>query len=391
MKLSHTAVQNAKPKEKPYKLADGGGMYLHVQTNGSRYWRLKYRFNGKEKIFALGVYPETSLKEARERRDEARKKLAQGIDPSEAKKDEKIQASINAENSFEAIAREWHGHKSGIWTPRYAEHMIKRLEADIFPKFGHKPITSISAPELLTAIREIEKRGALELAQRALQTCGQVFMYAISSCRAERNPAADLKGALRPAVKTNYAYLQEEELPAFLKKLEVAEGSLQVKLALKFLMLTLSRTVEVRGALWSEFDFDKKEWRIPPERMKMRKPHLVPLSTQALDILEQLKHITGHYQHLFPNHFRPIKPMSENAILYAIYRMGYRGKTTGHGFRHTGSTILNEKGFRPDIIEVSLAHSDKDKIRGTYNHATYLDERRQMMQWWGDYLEGIAK
>lgn len=390
MKLTNVVVTNAKPKDKPYKLTDGDGMYLYVQTNGKKYWRMQYRFMGKQKMLAFGVYPTISLKEAREKRDAARKQLAQGVDPSEAKKEQKIQVTLNAENSFEVIAREWHENRKVLWTARYADHMLKRMEADIFPKLGKKPITDISAPELLMVLREIEKRGAIELAQRALQTCGQVFMYAIASCRAERNPAADLKGALKTPVKNNYSYLNAEELPDFLKAMEAYHGSLQVKLALKFLIITLSRTIEVRGALWSEIDFDKKEWRIPAERMKMRKPHIVPLSTQALDVIEQLKPLTGHYNHIFPNHSKPIKPMSENAILYAIYRMGYRGKATGHGFRHTGSTVLNEKGFRSDIIEVSLAHSDKDKIRGTYNHATYIEERRTMLQWWGDYLERAA-
>jgi integrase len=390
MKLTDTAIRNAKPKDKPYKMADGWGMYLYIHTNGSKYWRFKYRFLKKEKVLALGVYPDVSLKDARERRDEARKKLAGGVDPGESKKEEKIHALLNAENSFEAIALEWLEKQKASWTPRYAFYVLKRLESDIFPKIGRKPITAVTAPELLAALRVIEERGALELAQRALQTCGQVFMYAIASCRAERNPAADLKGALTTPVKTNYAHLKEVDLPEFLQRLELYDGNLQTKLAIKFLILTMSRTIEVRGALWSEINWEKKEWHIPAQRMKMRRPHVVPLSHQALEVLEQLKPLSGHWQFLFPNQFKPVKPMSENAILYAIYRMGYHGRTTGHGFRHTLSTLLNEQGFRSDIIEVSLAHTDKDKIRGTYNHATYLEERRKMLQWLGDYLDRAA-
>jgi integrase len=295
MKLTDTAIRNAKPAEKAYKMFDGIGMFLYVEKNGTKCWRLKYRFGGREKLLSLGVYPHISLKEARQKRDVAKNQLANNIDPSEAKKEEKIQTAIKAENSFEAIACEWHSNKKHGWTEKYASNILRRLESDIFTKVGHKPITQIKAPELLMALREIEKRGALELAQRALQCCGQIFMYAIATGRAEHNIAADLKGALKTPIKTNYSHLKEVELPEFLQKLEKYTGTPQTRLAIKFLILTLARTIEVRGATWNEFDFDKKEWRIPSSRMKMRREHIVPLSNQALEVLEQLKTFTGQW------------------------------------------------------------------------------------------------
>ncbi len=391
MLLTDIKIKNAKPLAKPYKLGDGEGMFLYVHPSGSKYWRLKYRFAGKEKLLALGVYPDISLQQARERRLEARKQLSVGNDPAIIKKEVKRQVLINAENSFENIAREWHAHREANWTSRYAGFVLKRLETDIFPQLGSRSIKDISAPELLGALRLIEKRGALEIAQRALQCCGQIFMYAIATGRAERNPANDLKGALKTPVKQHYAHLQEIELPEFLKKLQIYKGELQTKLAIKLLVLTFVRTTELRGATWSEIDLSKAEWRIPAERMKMRRAHIVPLSKQAIVILENLQKLTGHWQYVFPNQSKPIKCMSENTILFALYRMGYHKRTTGHGFRHTASTILNENNFRSDIIERQLAHVERNKVRGVYNHAEYLPERRQMMQWWADWLDQMAE
>lgn len=391
MALTDVAIRGAILKDKRYKLADAEGMYLDIHPNGQKYWRLKYRFMGKEKLLALGVYPETTLAEAREKRNAARKMLANGVDPMEDRKETKRIASINAENTFEAIANEWIEAKSPAWTPRYTEFMKKRLAKDILPQLGQRPIKEISAPELLSVIRVIEKRGATELAHRALQYCGQIFMFGIATGRAERNPANDLKGALKTHVKQNYAHLKEEELPEFIKKLENYEGMLQAKLAVKLLMLTFVRTTELRGAMWSEFDFDKAEWRISAERMKMRRPHVVPLSAQALAVLKELKLLNGQWQYVFPNPYKPIKPMSENAVLSVLKRMGYQYRTTGHGFRHTASTILNENGFNADHIERQLAHVEGNKVRGAYNHAEYLPERRKMMQWWADYIEKLQK
>jgi len=392
MPLTDLAIRTAKPKGKAYKLYDGGGLYIGIQPNGSKWWRYEYRFAGKRKLLALGVYPEVSLAEARERHLEARKKLANYIDPNEVKKEAKRTLLINSGNSFEAIGREWLEAKRPGWTPRYAEYMLKRLEIDLFPKLGSRPIKDISAPELLSVIRIIENRGATELAQRALSYSGQIFMYGIATGRLDRNTANDLKGALKTHVKKSYTHLKEVELPEFIQTLACfKEITPQTKMALKLLLLTFVRTVELRGATWSEIDLDKAEWRIPAERMKMRRGHIVPLSKQALALLKELKLLNGRWQYLFPQEHKPVKSMSENTVLYALYRMGYKNRTTGHGFRHTASTILNEHGFNKDHIERQLAHVDENKIRGSYNMAEYLPQRRKMMQWWADYLDASAK
>lgn len=389
MSLTDIAIRNAKPRETAYKLSDGGGLFLWVQPTGRKWWRYAYRYEGKQKLFALGIYPEVTLAEAREGHLKARKILASGIDPNHQKQENKRQILLNAANSFDSVARDWHEIKSSAWEPRYAKFMLSRLEKDILPHLGHRPINNISAPELLGVVRIIEKRGALEMAQRALKVCGQIFMYGIVTGRAERNPANDLQGALKTAKTVNFSHLQEKELPDFLRKLEAYQGKRQFQLALKLLILTFVRTAEIRGALWSEIDFEKAEWRIPAERMKMRRGHIVPLSEQALVILKELKLMNGHWQYVFPHPWRPIKRMSENGILSVIYRLGYKGKVTGHGFRHTASTILNENGFNADWIEMALAHVSGNKIRGIYNHALYLPERRKMMQWWADHLDSL--
>lgn len=391
MPLTDIAIRSAKPRDKAYKLSDGGGLFLWVQPSGGKWWRYKYRFLGKEKLLALGSYPDTSLAEVRERHAQARKTLAGGIDPGEARKEAKRSALLNAENSFESIAREWHTMKSNSWEPRYAGFLLKRLEADIFPKLGSRPIRDITAPELLSVIRIIEKRGALEMAHRALKACGQIFMFSIATGRAAYNPAADLQGALKTLKTENFAHLKEHELPEFLQKLEVYKGNRQNQLAVELLLLTFVRTKELRGSEWSEISFEKAEWRIPAERMKMRRPHIVPLSRQAIVILKELKELNGAWKYVFPNPYRPIKTMSENGVLNVIYRMGYRGRTTGHGFRHTASTILNENGFNRDHIERQLAHVEGNKVRGVYNHAEYLSERRKMMTWWANHIDALRE
>jgi len=387
--LTDMLLRNARPKDKAYKLSDGGGLFLQVQPNGNKLWRYGYRFFGKQKLLALGAYPETGLAEAREKHAVAHKQVANGIDPSEAKKDAKRTALLNAANSFESVAREWHEKKCNVLQPRYAGFILRRLEADIFPKIGSRPIKNITVPELLSVLRLIEKRGAVETAHRAMKACGQIFMYGIATGRAERNPAADLQGALQPIKTGHFAYLKEDELPEFLQKLEVYQGMRQCQLAVKLLMLTFVRTAELRGALWSEIDFDKAEWRIPAERMKMKRPHIVPLSKQAVIILKELKLMNGGWQFVFPNPYKPIKCMSENAALNVIYRMGYKGRVTGHGFRHTATTILNEQGFNRDHIERQMAHVE-GKVRGVYNHAEWLPARRKMMQHWANYLDRVA-
>ncbi len=391
MSLTDIACKTAKPEEKSKKLSDGAGLYLEVMPNGSKYWRLKYRYSGKEKRLAFGVYPEVSLKEAREKRDEARKALADGQDPSQLKKQKKLTQYINSNNSFEIIDGEWHEDRKATWTKRHATYVLRRLEADIFPILGFKAIQDITAPELLAALKKIEARGAIDIAKRALQTTGQIFRYAVATGRAQRDISSDLQGALKTRKKENYSYLEAKELPEFLSKLENYDGERQTKLAFKLLLLTFVRTGELRGAKWEEIDFEKSEWRIPAERMKMRTPHIVPLSTQAISILRELEPISGQREHVFPNHNKPMTCISENTVLYAIYRMGYHSRATPHGFRATASTILNEHSFPSDIIELQLAHSERDKVRASYNHAKRLPERRKMMQWWTDYLASLSR
>lgn len=388
--LSDAAVRNAKPKSKPYKIADGEGLFLLVMPNGSKYWRLKYFFDGKEKTLALGVYPDIALADARDRRAQAKKLLANGADPSKAKKHAKHLASLNAANTFEAIAREWYDQKKHEWSPKTAGMVLDRLERHILPKLSQRPISEINAPEILAVLRVVEGAGALEMARRVMHICGQVFMYAIATGRAERNPVMDLRGALKSPVVKHRAYLKEAELPTYLERLASYVGTPLTKLALQFLLLTFVRTTELRAARWEEVYWDKSEWRIPAERMKMREEHIVPLSTQAIAVLRELQKHSGAQQYIFPSETNPVTFMSENTMLYALYRMGYRSRATGHGFRSTASTILNENGFRPDVIERQLAHSERNSVRAAYNHAQYLPERREMMQWWADFLDRMA-
>jgi integrase len=388
--LSDAKARNAKPRTRPYKISDGEGLFLLIMPSGSKYWRLKYFFAGKEKLLALGVYPEIELADARIRRAEARKVLAAGKDPGEAKKEASRLAILKSANSFEAVAREWFEKRKHEWASSSAETMLDRLERHIFPKLGLRPVADITAPDVLAMLRAVENRGTLHTARRVMQLCGQIFMYAIATGRAERNPVPDLRGALGTPVVKHRSYLQAAELPAYLTKLETYDGSRQTKLALRLLLLTFVRTIELRGSRWSEIDWDKAEWRIPVERMKMKELHIVPLSSQAIAVLRDLEKLSDKRQYIFPNEHNPATFMSENTMLYALYRMGYHSRATGHGFRSTASTILNEHGFRADVIERQLAHNERDSVRAAYNHAQYLPERREMMQWWADYLDEVA-
>jgi integrase len=390
MSLSDAKVRNAKPKAKAYKIADGEGLFLLIMPSGGKYWRVKYFFAGKEKLLALGVYPEISLADARERRAQARKVLAAGNDPGEAKKEAKRLATLKNANSFEAVAREWFEKRKHEWTPSTADAVLARLDKYVLPKLGPKPIADITSPEILAMLRVVEGRSALELARRLMQMVGQVFMYAIATGRAERNPVPDLRGALKTPVVEHHSFLKASELPLYLKNLEAYDGSLQTKLALRLLLLTFVRTIELRGAQWAEIDWDHAEWRVPAERMKMKELHIVPLSRQAIAVLRELENVSGNRHHIFPNQHHPVTFMSENTMLYALYRMGYHSRATGHGFRSTASTILNEHDFRADVIERQLAHGERNAVRAAYNHAQYLPERRQMMQWWADYLDEVA-
>ncbi|EON2926205.1 tyrosine-type recombinase/integrase, partial [Escherichia coli] len=362
------------------------GLYLEVVPSGSRYWRMKYRFNGKEKRMAFGVYPAVSLAQARALRDDAKKKLAEGIDPSLAKKEEKLVRDVQLNNTFQAVALEWHGTKVSRWSEGYASDIIEAFNKDIFPYIGQQPVNEIKPLVLLNVLRRIESRGATEKAKKVRQRCSEVFRYAIVTGRAEYNPAADLTSAMSGHESKHYPFLTVEELPDFFKALAGYTGSPLVVLAARLLILTGVRTGELRGAFWSEFDLEKAVWEIPAERMKMKRPHLVPLSTQALEIVQQLKVMSGQYPLVFPGRNDPRKTMSEASINQVFKRIGYTGRVTGHGFRHTMSTILHEEGFNTAWIETQLAHVDKNAIRGTYNHALYLEGRREMMQWYADYI-----
>lgn len=389
MPLTDLMVRNARPSEKARKLPDGGGLYLLVQPTGSRLWRLDYRFAGKRKTAAFGVYPGVSLAEAREKREALKKLLATGVDPGQARKEEKRAILIAAENSFEVLAREWHDNQKGGWEDRTARYVMNRLEADVFPAIGSRPIIEIEPPELLDMLRKVEKRGAEEVARRLRQTIGQIFRYAIVTGRAKRDPAADLKDALKtPGRQEHHKAMPREELPTFLRALSNYDGDARTALALRLALLTFVRTTELRAAAWREVDLNAAEWRIPPERMKMRQPHIVPLSRQAMAIFEALKPMAGNSPFIFPS---PGKEgcMSNNTMLFAMYRMGWHGRATVHGFRAVASTLLNEMGFNPDWIERQLAHDERNKVRAAYNHAQYLSERRKMMQTWADYLDAL--
>jgi integrase len=395
MRLTDTHIRNAKPKAKSYKLSDGGGMYLLIKPDGPRYWRLDYRFSGKRRTLALGVYPTTTLSNARTRREEARALLAQDTDPSVAKKATKRAAKHANETTFEVIAREWLHNQRKRLVPRYSAQILTRLEADIFPQIGRRPIADIGAPELLETLRKIEKRGALETARRLRQTCGQVFRYAIVTGRAEHDPSGDLRGALgSPGRKRGHKAMAREELPNFLSAIEVYDGDPRTAIALRLMVLTFVRTTELRAARWFEMEnLDGREplWRIPSERMKMKREHLVPLVPQAVALLHNLRALAGSdaSPFLFPSPARE-GCMSYNTMLYALYRMGYHGRATVHGFRAMASTTLNEMGFRPDVIECQLAHQEGNAVRAAYNRAEYLAERRVMMKHWANWIDSIA-
>lgn len=392
MPLTDTACKNAKTKDDgaPAKYADEKGMYLLVNKTG-KYWRLDYRFNDKRKTLALGVYPEIGLKLAREKRDEARRLLAEGIDPGELRKVTKATSKLSAANSFEAVAREWFTKYQPTWSEGHATRIIRRLERDIFPWLGNRPIAEITAPELLASLQRIEKRDAIETAHRAMQNCGQVFRYAVATGRAERNPAADLVGAIAPAVKTSFPTITDPgKIAELLRAIDGYKGSFITQCALKLAPLVFVRPGELRKAEWSEFDLEHQLWTIPAERMKMREKHFVPLSQQAVAILTELQALTGSRPNVFPGARTNGRPMSDNTVNAALRRLGYsKEDMTGHGFRHMASTLLNEQGWNRDAIERQMAHAERNSIRATYNYAEYLPERTKMMQSWADYLDGL--
>ena len=389
MPLTDTAIKKAKTGLSPTKLSDGKGMYLLVTESGSKLWRWKYRADGKEKVMALGSYPDVSLAQAREAMSAARKLLAAGSDPMAKRKAEKLAKQSAAENSFQTVALLWWDQWNNAKSPRHADDVHKRLKADVFPAIGKRPISDIQAPELVAMVKAIAGRGALDIAKRALQTSGQVFRYAIAHGLAQRNPATDIKPAdiLASRKAGNYARLDAKELPELLRHMEAYQGAPVTRLAMKLMALTFVRTSELIGARWAEFDLEAGRWDIPPERMKMKTPHIVPLSSQSITVLRTLQLVSGHGALLFPGERDHEKPMSNNTILKALERMGYKGRMTGHGFRGIASTVMHEMGFNHAHIELQLAHQERDQVSAAYNHATYLKERAKMMQHWGDYLE----
>jgi len=388
--LTDTKVRTTKPTEKPQKLFDGGGLFLLVTPTGGRLWRFKYRFGGSEKLLSIGTYPETSLAEARQRRDQASALLAKGIDPSETKKAQKAAGNQETE-TFEIIAREWYAKFSPSWATSHAKTTIRRLELFIFPWLGARPVKTITAPELLAALRRIEAKGALETAHRVKQVCGQVFRYAIATGRAERDPSGDLRGAIPPASGKHMATITDpKEIAGLLRSIDDYRGGIVTRCALQLAPLVFVRPGELRQAEWSEFNLETAEWRIPAEKMKAGAVHIVPLSRQAIDILREIHPLTGHGRYVFPSPRTDSRPMSSNAILSALRRMGYaKDEMSGHGFRSMASTLLNEQGWNRDAIERQLAHAEKNRVRAAYNYAEFMPERKKMMQAWADYLEGI--
>ena len=401
MALTDTSCKNAKcpPDKARLRLSDSGGLYLEVQPTGGKHWRWKYRFMGKEKRLAIGTYPAVTLAQARRARDDAREILKKGADPVQAKRETKHAQRMRHASNFEATARAWFAHWKEPRSKRHADYVLRRLEADVFPSFGHKPIGDVTVNDLIRTCRRIEARGAVDIAKRAWQTCGQVFEYA---CTLEgedgkplltRNPAKDVRpgAALKPRAKSNYARLEVKDLPELLRKVHVYQGGPYTRLAMELMALTFVRTSELIEAKWSEFDLEAAEWRIPAERMKMKTPHIVPLSTQAVEAMKCLHELRNLSEFVFPGERDHEKAMSNNTILGALYRLGYKGRMTGHGFRGIASTVLHEHGFDHAHIELQLAHQERNETSAAYNYATYLGPRRKMMQWWADHLDLLRK
>lgn len=387
MPLTALQVKAAKPGLKPYKLADERGMYLLVQTSGSKLWRLNYRHLDKFKTFALGAFPDVTLSDAREKRDEARKLLASGVDPSKAKQAEKAAARSSAANSFEAVAREWLKKQNLAESTR--SKVLWMFESLTFPWIGQRPIKDITAPELLAALRRVEARGKLHTAQGIKQRCGQVFRYAVATGRAERDPSADLRGALAtPKTRHRASITDPTKIGPLLRAIDGYQGSVVTACALKLAPLLFVRPGELRHAEWAEIDLASAEWRIPAVKMKMRQTHIVPLSKQAIVVLEELQPLTGNSRYVFPSIRSNRDPMSENTVLAALRRLDYSGEEmSGHGFRSMASTRLHEMGWPHDAIERQLAHAERNKVSAAYNYAEHLPERRKMMQAWADYLD----
>lgn len=413
MPLTDSQIRNTRPGKKPIKLTDGGGLYLEVRTTGAKLWRYRYRIAGKENVFALGEYVQApsgetkeqaqsrrnagmlTLAEARARREECRALVKQGIHPVHQRRVARMEQSARNANTFEAVAREWMGKKKPTWTAYYLRQVERFLAADVFPYVGNLPIRNVTAPHLLEIVRRVEGRGAETVALLVRQWASAIFRYAVATLRADIDPAAALRGAIhRPKVEHRKP-LTRDQIADFVKALDGYAGYRTTVIALRLMLLTFVRTVELRAAHWTEIDLDRAEWRIPAERMKMREPHIVPLSRQAVELLRELHTFTGGCGMLFPNYRNPKACMTATTLNRALERMGFNGKGSigfsAHGFRATASTILNEIGFRPDVIERQLAHAERNKVRASYNQAEYLEERRAMMQQWADLTDEMAK
>jgi len=389
--LNDKKIRNAPAQDKPYRMKDGDGLFLQVDPKGGKNWGQRNSFAGKEKMLAFGTYPEVSLHDAREKRLAARKLLANGIDPGAKKKEDKRLAEFKAESTFEAVAKEWFDTNKPKWAPDHAERLWRRLQLHMISAIGDRPFADITSLELLNVLRKVERRGTTETAHRLLQTAGVIFRYAVLTSRTKYNPTVDLKGALAPHRAENHPTILAKELPDFFKQLSAVDTSRQNKLAIWILMLSFVRQGELRQAKWEDIDFNAQEWHLPAHTMKMREAHVVPLARQAVKLLQELKTLTGEGELLFPSQQRRRHAMmSENTINHVLHKMGYKDKLVGHGFRALASTTLNEKGFRPDVIERQLAHIEHNKVRAAYNRAEYLPERKKMMQWWADYLEKAA-
>jgi integrase len=383
--LSDTTIKAAKPKEKTYMLRDGGGLWLVVEPSGRRWWKLRVVFNKKENSFSIGDYLATSLARAREEQETIKRQIAAGIDPGLSRK---LRNQDQSDNTFKAIAMEWLAKQKTAWEERHAQTIEGRLQNHIFPHIGAASMQEINAPSLLSMLRQIEARGNFETVRRVNQICGQVFRYAIATGRADRNPAADLRGALTPPKSRHMASLTNpNDIAGLLRAIDTYRGSFVTLCALKLAPLLFVRPGELRHAEWSEIDLDRAEWRIPAEKMKMKNPHIVPLSSQAVDLFLDLKPITGQDRYIFPSERSKARPMSNNTVNAALRRMGFtKDEMTGHGFRSIASTLLNEQGWNRDAIERQLAHAERNKVRAAYNFAEFLPERRKMMQGWADYL-----
>jgi integrase len=389
--LTKYLIDNAKPAAKSRRLSDGRGMYLEISPGGGQWWRFKYRLAGKERRISLGVYPDVGLAEARDRREQARKQVAAGIDPAEQRRAEKIALAERTENTFDAVAREWFAMLAPKWVATHSNKVIGRLEKDLVPWVGTRPIREITAPEVLSVLRRIASRGADETARRALQDCGRVFRYAVATGRADRDPTRDLAGALAPRTVVHLPSITEPKaVGALMRAIEDYQGNFVTRCAMRLAPLVFTRPGELRMAEWAEFNFESADWRIPAPRMKMREQHIVPLSRQAAAILRDLQPLTGRSQFVFPSVRTRLRPMSDNTVNAGLRRLGYgKEEMTGHGFRSMASTLLNEQGWNRDAIERQLAHGERDTVRAAYNYAEHLPERRRMMQAWADYLDTL--